>query len=253
MTTVRTIIKDAYRESNLIPESQDPSADQFAEGLRLLNRLVDSILTFELGDPFEDIVVGSNNISEPTGLADYYEDQINNSFLPQNSRLFLNLNEAKTVYLHPIPDDGCLFSVVDTSGNLATNNLTVVGNGRTIETALNQVLSTNGATETWFYRAELGDWKKVTSLTESSEFPFPRGFDNYFIIGLAMRLNPRNGAVLTQESAFEYKRQKSQFRSRYGQVIPAPTEEGIVRMSSRNRVRRHEDTTHVFNKGSIRW
>lgn len=40
MALVSEIIKDAYREANLIPITQSPTLDEQTEALRLLNRFV---------------------------------------------------------------------------------------------------------------------------------------------------------------------------------------------------------------------
>lgn len=251
MTTVRTIIKDAYRESNLIPESQDPTAGQSAEGLRMLNRFIKSIVSYELGDPLYTVNVGDNNVQEPyyDGREGLFEGRVDDLFVPRNCRLLLNLTTPKEINLHPKPRDGMLFAVTDVSDNLATNTLTVNGNGRTIENANSLVLDTNGQETTWFYRNDTGNWHKITDLDYSDVFPFPEGFDDFFIISLAMRLNPRNGAVVDQQSGGYYTRMRNQFRSKYRQEQEIDVEEGLLRLGSSRQSRYHISESRLFDRG----
>ena len=252
MTTVRTIIKDAYRESNLIPEEQELSAAQFTEGLRILNRLVQSVTYNELGDPLMTINVGDNNVEVAHYYStDLYEQFVEDYFVPKNSRLVLNLENPLTVNLHPKPEDGTFFEVVDASNNLATHNVTINGNGRRIESNTTLTLNTNGTSDTWFYRNDTSNWHRITSLESGDDFPFPTAFDDMFIIALAMRLAPRNGAALTGETIEAFRRARSQFRSRYKQRTEMSVDEALLRLPSENRAQIFTDDNRRFDKGSI--
>lgn len=55
----------------------------------------------------------------------------------------------------------------------------------------------------------------VLPFTPASEWPFPEEFDDYFIIGLALRINPRNGAPLDPQSVERYKYVRSRFKAYY--------------------------------------
>lgn len=250
MTTVRTLIKDAYRESNLVPESQDPTASQSAEGLRLLNRFVKSVVFNELGEPLQTINIGRNNVEESLYDGQSFEEQhTEDLFAPRNSRLMLNLSASKQINLHPKPEEGMLFAVTDVSGNLSTNNLVINGNGRTIENSTSVTLSTDGQDVIWFYRNDTGNWVKITDLDYSDVFPFPEEFDDYFIIALAMRINPRNGAVVDQQSGAYYNRMRSKFRSRYKQAQQKDVEEGLLRLPSNKRSSYFISDSRLFDKG----
>jgi hypothetical protein len=252
MTTVRTIIKDAYRESNLIPEEQELTAAQFTEGLRILNRLVQSVTYNELGDPLTTVNMGDNNVQVDQYMTtEVHEQFVEDYYVPANSRLVLNLENPLTVNLHPRPNDGTFFEVIDASNNLSTNNLTIVGNGRRIEDAASITLNVDGTADTWFYRNDTSNWHKITSLASGDDFPFPEAFDDMFIIALAMRLAPRNGAALTGETIEAFRRSRSQFRARYKQKTEMPVEEALLRFMSQGGNYIYSDDNQSFDRGSI--
>lgn len=229
MTTVSQIIVDAFRQSNLIAVGGAPTANEETEALRYLNRLVLSVFGNEAGDPLTALPVGENNVSRTAGTAWWNPTQDADWFVPKNVRLMLNLTEPTTVYLHPSPDDGSRFAIVDSSGNLATNNLTVVGNGNKIDGATSQTVSTNGTTAAWFYREDLGTWVKYAPLVTTDTFPFPEEFDDYFITLLAIRLNPSYGAAIDGQSQMIFERSKRQLQSRYTQNIVTSVDPALLR------------------------
>lgn len=236
MTLVSTIIRDAYRESNLIAISADPTDDEKSEGLSLLNRLLPSVYGTEAGEELDPIVIGRNNIDRPSGWPWY--DQVpaqSEWFVPPNARLILNLTSPQTVWLNPNPQDGERFSFVDTSDNLATYNLTVDGNGRKIGAGFSTVVNTNGATAEYMYRADIGTWLKFTPLEADDTFPFPTEFDDLFVIGLAMRINPRNAVQADVQSQQQYTRLLRMFKARYRQNEEVGSEPGIVRTPGAHR------------------
>lgn len=230
MTLVSDIIRDAYRESNLIAISADPTSAEQTEGLRLLNRFVSSVYGLEDGEGLQPILVGRNNISRPSGYPDYNQvPDETDWFVPANSRLILNLTSAQSVYLDPNPEDGARFSVQDKSGNLATYNLTVYGNGRTIASATSVTLSTNSLNRDYTYRAESGDWTVVSPLIAADTFPFPTEFEDLFVIGLAIRLNPRHAVELDSQSEIVYQRLMRSFKARYRQHNEVGAELGLLK------------------------
>lgn len=246
MTLVSDIIRDAYRESNLISITADPTATEQAEGLRLLNRLVASVRGQEAGEELGEILLGRNNIQRPQGFP-YYSGVPDQTswFVPLNSRLVLNITEPLTVYLDPMPIDGARYAVLDKTGNLSTNNFTVHGNGRTIGGAESITYSTNNANFEYMYRADTGDWLVVTPLITSDTFPFPLDFDDLFVIGLAMRLNPRNGTAMDPQSTAMYSRTMRNFKARYKQSQQMVSELALVRTLGTGR--RFYDNTRLGN------
>lgn len=230
MTTVTQIITDAYRQSNLLAIGATPTAPQQAEALRYLNRIVLSVLGNEAGENLQPFPIGRNNVSRPSGYPWYDTVPPSDWFVPLNTRLMLNLTQATEVYLSPVPEDGARLGVCDVSGNTATYNLTIHGNGRNIEGTDTLVINTNGLDREWFFREDLGNWVRSIPLNLADTFPFPSEFDDMFVTLLAMRINPSYGVQMDVQTAEIYKRSRSQFRARYHNIIEVHSEDGLIRL-----------------------
>lgn len=214
MTLVSSILLDAYRESNLVAlPASTLSSTQEAEALRRFTSLIASVIGWEAGENLKQWPVGLAGYESPPEClrADIWR------YPPVNSMLVLNLAAAETVYLPLHPSDGARVAVQDLGGNLATYNLTLDANGRLIDGARTLTLSTDDLNRTWFYRADLGDWRQVTTLAAADEMPFPVEFDDMFIILLAMRLNPRYGRKMDPLTATYLRRMQTMFTARYAQ------------------------------------
>lgn len=210
MTLVSSIISDAYRESQLVPIVSSPTTNEAAEGLRLFNTLLLSTVGNEAGSELHDITIGGT----------YDQSHFCSSWVPCNSRLILNLAAARSFSLDPRPYEGQRIAIADAGNNLATRNLTLTGNRRQIEGASSLVLSTNGDNRQWLYRSDTGNWVRITALSATDTMPLPGEFDDYFIVSLALRLNPRHRQAMAQESVAALERQKQQIRARYRRPRP---------------------------------
>lgn len=253
MTLISTIIRDAYRESNLIPITSDPTADEMTEGLRLLNRYVLALIGNDAGDPLVSIPIGNHNISRPAGYPGYSGQPYSDWFAPVNARLILNLVDTQTVYLAPNPEDGARFAFFDGSNNLAIYPLIVNANGATIAGDTSQTFNTNGDNGEYFYRADTNDWALVSPLLSDSSSPFPSKFDDVLIVGLAMRLNPRNGVAANPQSIAAYKDNLRKFKAQYNQTIEVGSELGMVRTPGAKRQWRYYGDPQEFSYGYPRY
>lgn len=216
MTLLSSIIADAYRESNLIAIGRDPTTAQVTEGLRLLNALFSAVLGDEAGEQLYDWPLGNyGRETDDTTLTAQHR-----MHPTINRRLIVANEEAVTVYFTPAPQDGSRMAIADPMGILATYPVTINANGRTIEDASTVTLNTNGLFREWFYRADLGDWVQITSKLSTEEMPFPADFDNFFITYLALRLNPRYGRMLDEQSQAIFRAERKKFVSRYLQSQP---------------------------------
>lgn len=251
MSLVSDIIRDAYRESNINAIGVSPTDAQKDEALRLLNRILLSVYGNEEGDQLQPFPLGRNNVERPQDWPWYDQNPLNDWFVPLNVRLMLNLEEPQSLYLHPQPQDGARVGLIDKSGNIATNVVTIYGNGRTILGAETLTLNVNGTNVEYLYRDDLGDWLKVTPLEYDDTWPFPMEFDDFFVVGLAMRINPRNGAAVDAQSVEAYKRGLGQFRARYHQMVPMRSELGLIRTPGTwpNRYFGGSYGTDLFNAG----
>ena len=207
MTLVSDIIQQAYREPNLIPLGATPSANQQSEGLTRLNVIITSAVGNEIAEPgFRDITLGG----------DFDQSSIVANYVPDNSRLVLNLSDGGIVVgLHPNPYEGQRVAITDAVGNVGTYNVVIDGNGRLIEGVEEITLSDDGISRQWMYRADTSNWVRITPITVNDDMPFPAEFDDYFVTMLALRLSPRYGQTLPSETVEILKRSRGQLRARY--------------------------------------
>lgn len=247
-TLISQIIQDAYREANIIAVETSPTSDQTTEGLRLLNRFIRSLFGNEVGQPLVPVPYGENNVEFMSQEFDYYSTLLN-YFVPVNSRIIANLESTKTINLAPNPEDGDRIGVSDASGNFATYNLVLNGNGRTIDGASTLTLSTNGEDVEYFYREDIADWVQITNLTDTDNSPFPTEFDDLLIIGLAMRLAPRYGSTTAGESINTYRSILTKFRARYGSSEEIRSELGLIKTPLMRSMYGWPYADNYFNKG----
>lgn len=231
MTLVSEIIHDAFRLSNITATAADPTTAQQTEALRHLNRLVESALGAEVGETLRAFPVGSANRSRPAGYPWYNTTPGGDWFVPLNTRLVLNLDQALDIYLHPAPQDGARFAVNDVAGTLSTYNVTLHGNGQLIESGLTKLLDTDNTNSQWFYRADLGDWVLYSPLALVDTFPFPAEFDDFFIINLAMRLNPSYGAGIDPQSSAMLARATKHMKARYSNIQQTSADPALYRLA----------------------
>lgn len=225
MTLISSIITDAFRESNILPLGKVPSDNQLAEALRLYQQNIRAIYGDDAGENLTDWPLGSFGADEPGYTDPRTPDLIQRPAI--NQRLIVTNTEALTVYLTTYPQDGSRMAIADPFGRLAAFPVTLDANGRTIEGNPTKVLNVDGTFQEWFYRADKGDWVKITSLVETDDNPFPDDFDIFFIGGLAMRLNPRYGREMDPQTATVFKSNRSQFIARYLQSRPLEIDDSI--------------------------
>lgn len=227
MTQVIDIITAGLRESNVVAPDQNLTPTETAEALARLQALVLSSVGSEVGYIMEDWNVASaTSYTRPNGVPIPTAQTAGFTIKP-NSRLIFNLSAVMTITLDPQPQDGQRFSVVDAANTFDTYNLTINPNGRKIEgTVGNITLSTENTSKQWLYRSDIANWVVLDPLTEATEMPFPSDFDDYFIIALAMRLNPRYGRTIDDQSKARFDQQQLQFVNRYTQSrlrsVPSP-------------------------------
>lgn len=220
MTLVSSIIIDAYRESNMVALDRALTAGQSTEALRLLNTVLNSIYGSDAGELITDWPLG--NFGRQPNFHRYAVNTDDERLRqPPINRRLIALNErAETVYLTAEPQDGSRMAVADPFARLAAFPVTLNANGRTIEGAPALLLNVSGLFREWLYRADLSAWVRISDISAVEEMPFPAKFDNMFIILLAMRLNPRYGRKLDEQSALILRQQRRDFIARYLQSQP---------------------------------
>lgn len=235
MTTVSDIIQRGYRESNLVGVGVQPNAAEQAEALPLLQEIILSVYGNQVGETFEPLLVGNNNINAPVGFPAWLPQE--QWWAPINTRLVCNLPGTQDINLTPVPQDGSRMAVIDASKNFSTNPLTLWGNGHSIEGGLSVTMNTDGQAKEWLFRADLDNWQLVTPLAATDDMPFPQEYDSFFSILLGSRVNPRYGKSLSIESQGALKAYREEIRARYHQVIATIADPGVLRMSRQSTTR----------------
>jgi hypothetical protein len=147
-------------------------------------------------------------------------------------------------------------AIADPFGRLASVPVTLDANGRTIEGAPTILLDTDGLYAEWFYRADLGNWMRLVGVVETDEMPFPAEFDLFFIMLLAMRINPRYGRAMDAQSQVMYQSERRKFVSRYLQSMPLEILDDISWpfMSTQTYDQQREfSSNRAFRRGSYFW
>ncbi len=246
MTTASELVKQAFRESNLIPIGQSPTLAESSEGLSRLNNLLFSLFGHELGVKLMDWPVPPSR-TEPTParypLLPRNED-LPSTVWPQppaNVRLLTKNATPATIFFPASPNDGARMQLRDIG---STAGITLDGNGRLIESSA--VLTGTAASfsgRVWFYRADLGDWLRIDQeLTDTSESPFPKEFDDLFITGLSIRLSARFGNEPIAATVATFERMIAILKTRFHQEQRVPPDDSLTR--------RHDDTS-LFNTGHL--
>lgn len=234
MTIAADIIQSGFREGNLIPAGQQPTTAELTEALPLLNRFINGIYGYEMGENFVDWLVPPNQLTAPAPTT-YPQGSFVTSLLgstrmapcdqwqrpPKNSRIIFGSIDSK-VWMPSNPQDGSRIAVVQGSGQspgaAPGQQLVIDGNGRLIDGADSVTLTAPITGQSWLYRADLAQWITVADVVSGGEMPFPKDFDDFFICGLAIRLAPRYGKITAAETAKTAGLTLARLKARYRQA-----------------------------------
>jgi hypothetical protein len=250
MSLVSDIITGAYRESNVTSlASPTPNANQIAEALTLVNRMVSATYGYEVGNPLVDWPVGYQQDWDliPNWCSD---DWVR---LDSNIRLLALIDTPQTLWMPHEPTDGARILLADPQGLLPTAPITLNAHTRAIEGQIEITISETGE-YAWFYRGDLGQWVRLGPITDiTAQFPFPDEFDDYFITYLAMRLNPRYGRAMDPSTQGQMERALGKLRARYRQKISMPCDDGVLAVTQGyGRFRTYGWPTRAV-RGRARW
>lgn len=234
MATVGEIVRQAYRQENIIAIGQTVgsgsyTAAQETEGVELFESAWKALLGSKIGEN----LLNWPAPPRPTLTTDYnfpLYPTPNNNILPndvwpypqQNTRLITNLQGPTTIYLKQNPNDGARMGLQNIGASFAVNPLTLDGNGMLIEGGASLILNVGTSTPLlWFFRADLGEWKRVETLVAASESPLPSEFDDFFRCTVAMALCPRYGKSPQQMTITTAQEGRAKAIGRYMQEMPA--------------------------------
>lgn len=226
MIPASEIVKNGFRELNLLSVNEAVVPAQETEALELLNSFLDSLFGVELGEFSMDWPVPPSTTS-PT-LANFPQAPRDKSlpdnvwpFPRSNVRLLLRLKEDTTIFLPQAPDDGARIQIVNV-GEATAFKLTLDANGRLVkgaDTTTDTPAILNGTN--LLYRADVGDWKVVKTMLAADISPLPQVYDDLLAIGLAIRLGPRFGKAISQESAVRFTQLMKRLKAQYRQFVPS--------------------------------
>nr|GAT42387.1 predicted protein [Mycena chlorophos] len=226
VTLVSSIIFDAYRESNIIPLAATLTDGQSAEALGLYNAILSSLFGTDVGEFYRDFPLGNFNRDIPPGeRISTNEHWVNHP--PINSRLIALNEEPITIDLTGRPQDGARYQIMDPFSRLPDFPVTLNGNGRLISGFGSITLDTAGLDTEWMYRADKAAWVPLTNVELTDDNPFPKKYDQMFIVLLAIRLNPRYGRALSDLSQSILKVGRTAFIAQYLNSQPLEAKDDI--------------------------
>lgn len=226
-TLVSEIIVQAFREGNFIAVGESTTAEELVEAIPRLNNYISALFGIELGEAYRDWYAPSAYDPAaplrfpltPTGTGAVSTEPW--VYPPANARLLVRFTSPQTLYFPAMPSDGARMALVDVG---ATADVTLSGNGRRIEgvaslTAPPAELSGRK----WLYRADLGNWLRLTTLMANDPVPLPPEFDDLLVCGLAMRLAPRFGVEIDATIAGRHEDMLGRLKKRYKQSERMPS------------------------------
>ncbi len=226
MTTGSALVNKAYREGNLINLGATITSSQETEGLEALNKFVDSLFGYELGEfAFDWPIEPRNDAPVKARYPLFPQDQFNRqqrvtNYPPPNTRILMNITADTTIWFPQAPSNGAKIVFVDVASPTAT--LTVQGNGRLIlgsQTLADTPANLNG--RQLMYRADLGNWIELAQITSTTESPFPSAYDVLLELGVLRRLAPRFGRQLSADQLSDYTRLMNRLKAQFKQETPA--------------------------------
>lgn len=237
MTLASSLVQQGYREGNLIPVGQQPSAAQLAEGLTMLNNLLEGVFGFVLGVPLMDWLVPrpqrtANAADYPLYPGGNWDiNQYSYQYPPNDARMVWN-GTQQLVYMPEAPFDGARMAFVTSTGEASSappGTLTIDGNGFFIE-GNQQYSPASGVTHrAWFYRADIATWMHAALVGAGDEFPFPDALDDYWVCALSIRLSPRYGKVIQDSTKARYTEMAATLKTRYHNEHPVDSGGRLIR------------------------
>ncbi len=228
-TLISQIITDAFFNDNIVPLNGTPTTAEQTRALRLLQQIVDEWVTSCAGELLNDWRIPGDTATAPvTGQQrdprDPYGDNAIATVYPYppiNHRLVTKITSAQTVYMPQYPNDGSIIDLADAGSSSV--NLTLDANGRKIESAATVVLDPSAVGERrWFFRADLQNWQRMTTLTNDSVgvSPFPSKYDALLAAETTIRLLAGLGKSPSESTLGIRDRGLTKFKAQYKQYTP---------------------------------
>lgn len=239
MTTIQTIVEQAYREGQFIEQGGTLTDAETEEGIDRLVIIINGLFGSGVGLYLKDwacpatVRTSPENVNFPnrvgydcslalSGNLQRSDDQRWRN-PPANVRLIVGLTTAATIYLPQFPHDGARVAAVSLPAHIAT--LTISGNGRYIGDADAVTFAAGASARTWLYRADLASWRDITTIDATADSPLSAEYDDFLICALAMRLAPRYGAQVSEFTAQAYQDGLARLKLQFAQPAHGASEE----------------------------
>lgn len=161
MTQAQWIVQQGYREGNLIPVGTQPSAAEMTEGLYALNRLVDCLFGYELGENLRDWLYPAPQRTAPVAarfpqaplitLMDSASSSFITPYPPTNRRIIFGGVNGLKLYFPEQPNDGSRMAIAQGSG-AGDNGAIGTAEGSLTQTSVptaTHTVTINGQVYTW--------------------------------------------------------------------------------------------------------
>jgi len=228
MALASEVISFAYREANFNTVSGVPTTVEFAEGLTLLQPIVNALPGMVTNIRMKPWFIPAPQ--KVSAIAADYPAYSSDALAPQNiynppsnRRLMMRNTEDVDVFFQYQPQPGAIMEYVDTghegivtlNGNASFFGLT----GSNESVVINpEGAGGRNAPRRWHYRADFGGWQELTTLALTSTIPYPVEFDDYFITALAVRLSPRFGSEPRQVTILRFQQMEAYIRDQWLQA-----------------------------------
>ena len=222
MATAAETIKLALRKLRVVGQGENPSSAEQADALVELNHFIREIVENGLSPPFLDVRVESSIELDTSYPALRLQCM--------SGGLTITAPKGDEV-MRPIPD-GYRIQIVDVAGAFAASNVTFARNGWKIAGSAANATLTAGAT--YFFRADLGDFKLVADLAAGDSLPFSTQFDYGMALMLAKRLEGEYGQPLGPNDARAAARARVAFYAHYVKPGEVHYEQAAARLGGCN-------------------
>lgn len=205
MATLRATITLALRRLGVLGPGQRPDAQQEEDAVAAANRLLRGLVGLGLSHPVRHLET----------------DQSVQLSADWPAQRLLCMVGGITIQLPPRAADGARIIILDVNGLAAASPITVTTDGPKIEGAASPLsLNTAGVDRALMFRADLGDWRRVSDLTIDDILPFPDDLEEAWTITLMNACESLFDAEMRPSDARMIAPAMKRFRARYMKPWP---------------------------------
>lgn len=204
-TAVSEIIRLAFREANFKSIIDNPTAEEQAEAMTLLQGIVDSVFPLLVGTRLTPV-----RVAHSTDVGG-------------NTRMIFSNAASIHVSLPAEPQDGTVVAYVD-AGH-AGDVILDAGRNFVGQTGVDRKVTISPTYpesrmkgRVWFYRDDITSWVELAPLQAALPLPFPYDFLDFFVTALSIRLSPRFGAEPRQITMVRMAQMEDYIRLLYRQT-----------------------------------